>query len=695
MRNCSYLLVLLMVIALIPLSSQAQEKEDPFLWLENIQGEKAMQWVKNQNEKTVSELKKHPEFNEIKNEIMDILNSKDRIAYPSITGDYIYNFWQDETYQRGIWRRTTFEQYLADSPDWETVLNIDSLCKAENEQWVYKGASFLYPDYNRCMLSLSRGGSDAVVMREFDLQKKSFIEDGFFLPEAKGSVSWIDKNTLMVSTNFGQGTVTTSGYPRIVKVWKRGTDLDQATLLYEGKKDDMGVWGYVINTPERQYRLVRRALTFYTTEIYVEENSDLIKLNIPEDCNVGSFFKNQMLIQLKSDWDINDRTYPQGALISIDYDRFLNGKRDFTIIAEPDARSSITSFRTTKNHLLINMLVNVKSKLYQYTMTNDTWEKEKVKAPDYGSIRIGSTDEFSDRYFFTYTNFLNPSTLYLADGSDTQIKKVKSLPHFFDSSKFTVKQNEVASKDGTMIPYFVVAPKDIKKDGTNPTLLTAYGGFEIPRLPSYSAVTGTAWLERGGIYVLANIRGGGEFGPKWHQAGLKENRQLVYDDFIAVSEDLINKKITSPDHLGIMGGSNGGLLVGVAYTQRPDLYDAVVCSVPLLDMKRYNKLLAGASWMAEYGNPDIPEQWEYIKQYSPYQNLEKSEDYPRVFFNTTTRDDRVHPGHARKMAAKMENQGHPFFYFENTEGGHGSGVTHEQRALMTTLEYVYLLKMLR
>jgi len=695
MKIFNYFLSLLIMLTLLPLNGNTQEKEDPFLWLEDIEGEKSLQWVKAQNEKTVAELKKYPEFQEIKEEILNILDSQDRIPTPSIRGDYVYNFWQDKNHERGVWRRTSFQQYLSPSPAWETVLDIDSLSQAENEKWVYKGASFLYPDYERCMLRLSRGGSDAVVMREFDLKKKNFIKDGFYLPQAKGIASWIDENTLLVCTDFGEGTLTTSGYPRMAKVWNRGTDLKEAELLYEGKTDDMGVWGFVINTQERQYRLIERALTFYTFQTYVKEDGELIKLDIPEDSEVGGFFKNQMFIHLKSDWKPGNETYPQGALISIDYDRFLRGAQDFSIILTPDARSSITSFQTTENYLLLNLLTNVRSELYQYTLQGGKWQKQKVNTPDYGTISIGSTDEFSDRYFFTYTNFLNPSTLYFVSESGKNIQKVKSLPDFFDSSQLMVQQFEVASQDGTMIPYFVVSPQNMQNDGSHPTLLYAYGGFEIPMLPRYNATVGTAWLKRGGVYVVANIRGGGEFGPKWHQAGLKENRQRVYDDFIAVSQDLIDRKITSPEHLGIMGGSNGGLLVGVAFTQRPDLYNAVVCAVPLLDMKRYNKLLAGASWMAEYGNPDISEQWEYIKQYSPYQNLKKNQDYPRVFFNTTTRDDRVHPGHARKMAAKMADQGHPFFYFENTEGGHGSGVTHEQQALMLALEYVYLHKMLK
>ncbi len=695
MKKCINVLTMIMVISVFSLNGYTQEKDDPFLWLEEIEGEKALEWVKVQNKKTVSELKNDPEFNEIKEEILEILNSTERIVYPSILRNYIYNFWKDETFKRGIWRRTTFKQYFTGDPQWETVLNIDSLCQSEDEQWVYKGASFLYPDYDRCMLNLSRGGGDAVVRREFDLKKKSFIENGFYLPEAKGSVSWIDENTLMVSTNFGEGTVTPSGYPRMTKIWKRGTKLEQAELLYEGSKEDMGVWGYVMHTPERQYRLISRGITIYKRQTYIEEKGKLIKLDLPEDCDMNGFFKNQMLVQLKSDWNIGGKTYPQGALISIDYNRFLKGDRKFTVILAPDARSSITSLATTKNYLLLNLLTNVRNKLYRYALQDGKWVREKVDTPDFGTIGIGSTDDFSDRYFFTFTDFLNPSTLFYVPGPDKDIQKVKSLPHFFNGSKFTVQQFEAVSTDGTKIPYFAVSPKSMKKDGTNPTLIHAYGGFQVPMLPKYDASTGTSWLERGGVFVVANIRGGGEFGPKWHQAGLLENRQLVYDDFFAVSQDLIEKKITSPEHLGIIGGSNGGLLVGVAFTQRPDLYNAVICSSPLLDMQRYHKLLAGASWMAEYGNPDIPEQWEFIKEYSPYHNLKETMDYPKVLFTTNTRDDRVHPGHARKMAARMAEQGHPFYYFEDTEGGHGYGVTHEQLAVMAALQYVYLHKMLR
>ncbi|HEM49192.1 MAG TPA: S9 family peptidase, partial [Caldithrix sp.] len=413
-----------------------------------------------------------------------------------------------------------------------------------------------------------------------------------------------------------------------------------------------------------------------------------------EDAQLDGFFKNQMLVELKSDWLVEDNTYKQGALLSVDFDKFINGDRNFQVIYEPDERSSLGSVSNTKDFILLNKVTNVRSELIKSKFIDGQWTMEKVKAPDFGSIGIATADDFSNQYFFTFTNYLEPSSLYYVS-DDQQIKKVKSLPHFFGSSKFQVEQYEAKSKDGTMIPYFIVFAKDMKLDGSNPTLLYGYGGFEISMRPRYSATIGNSWLEMGGVYVVANIRGGGEFGPKWHQAALKENRQLAYDDFHAVAEDLIKRKITSPEHLGIEGGSNGGLLVGVAFTQRPDLYNAVVCAAPLLDMRRFNKILAGASWMGEYGNPDVPEEWAYISKYSPYHNLDKSKKYPKVLFTTTTRDDRVHPGHARKMSARMTDMGIDNFYFENTEGGHGAGVTNEQRAFMTAVEFTYLHKMLK
>lgn len=679
----------LLSILLLPIFVFAQEKEDPYLWLEEIDSPKAMEWVKAQDTITVDELNKFPEFQNLYENNLKILNSKERIAYPSIVGKYIYNFWQDSTNERGLWRRTTLDEYLKPSPEWETVLDIDSLSKADGVNWVYVVANFLYPDYNLCLVNLSRGGSDATVVKEFDLRAKKFVKGGFELPEAKNEVNWIDRDHLFVATDFGEGSMTTSGYPRILKEWTRNTPLSDAKTIFEGEPKDVWVYGNELNTPERSYQFVYRGITFYTRHMYAVINDSLVKLDLPDDIQFSGIFKNQMLLELKSDWKVGGKLYHQGDLISIDYDKFLNGKRDFSLIFRPSARESIAGVGSTKDYLLVSRLNNVRSELYKYDFDKNNWTGKKIDAPDYGSIEIVSTSDFSDKFFFTYTNFLNPSTLYLYE-EDGTIKKVKSLPQFFDADKFEVKQHEAVSKDGTKIPYFIVFSKDIKYNGKNPTLQYAYGGFEVSMVPYYSATIGTEWLSRGGVYVLANIRGGGEFGPKWHLAVIKQNRQKAYDDMIAVSEDLIKRKVTSPQHLGIMGGSNGGLLVGVMLTERPDLYNAVVCQSPLLDMKQFNKLLAGASWMGEYGNPDNPEDWAYIKKYSPYQNVYKDKKYPPVLFTTSTRDDRVHPGHARKMAALMESFGNPVYFYEYTEGGHSAGVTNKEIAFESALTFSFL-----
>lgn len=680
-------LVTLTILAMVTQLIMAQNN-DPYLWLEKVDDDKALEWVEEWNKKSLATLTSQPDYENIFGKNLEILNSVDRIADPTIRGNHIYNFWQDKMHQRGIWRRATTKSYLAGNPDWEVLLNIDELSEKDGEKWVFKGATGLYPDYNKFLVNLSKGGGDAVLIKEFDARTKSFVENGFTLPEAKGGASWIDENTLMVSTDFGDG-VTTSGYPKQVKIWKRGTNLNDAKEAFNGNENDMGIWGYTQHTRDRVYQVIMRRTSFYEGEYYFLENGELLKPELPEDIELNTFFNGQVIFQLKSDWTMNNQTFPQGAVISIEYDDLLAGKKNFELVVEPGERSSITEISDTKDCLLVNMLNNVKSELFAFRY-DGKWTKEKIDAPDFGNISLSSSDQFSNDYFFYFQNFLEPSTLYYGNAETGKFSKVKSLSSWFPTEKYQVKQFEAISKDGTPIPYFVVHAKSIKFDGTNPTLLYAYGGFEIPQLPRYSALTGTAWLEKGGVYVLANLRGGGEFGPQWHQAGLKENRQRVYDDFHAIAEDLISKKITSPKKLGIYGGSNGGLLVGVAFTQRPDLYGAVVCAVPLLDMKRYNKLLAGASWMAEYGNPDVPEEWEYIRKYSPYHNLKEGMNYPEVFFTTSTRDDRVHPGHARKMVAKMNDMGYKIYYFENTEGGHAGASTNEQRAKMYALLYSYL-----
>ncbi len=666
---------------------QATE-DDPFLWLEEVEDEKALSWARDQNAKSTEALESHNQFESIHDRLLEIYNSDDRIPGASFRGPFVYNFWQDEENERGLWRRTTLDDYKKDDPSWETMVDVDSLSKAEDEDWVFKGTTYLEPDFERVILRLSRGGADAVVMREFDTVKKGFVEDGFQLEEAKGSVSWKDEHTLYVGTDFGEESMTESGYPRITKVWKRGQSLEEAKILFDGEKTDVGVWPSVLVTPDRRYEFVSRSIEFYKTEEYAIVDGQTIRIDIPLDANLVTIFKNQMIVRLKSDWKVDGATLPQGSLIAMDYDRFLKGDRDFTVLVEPDERSSIEDIGRTRDLLLVNMLANVRGELFEYVFEDGTWSQHRVNAPQNGTIRLGGQDEFTNRYLFYFEGFVQPQSLYFVEEGKTDPILLKSLPAFFDATGQKVEQLEVASKDGTMISYFVVRSEDA--EGPAPALLYGYGGFEISIKPSYLSASGSAWLEKGGVFVTANIRGGGEFGPRWHVSALKENRQLCYDDFHAVAEDLANRGITTPRQLGIKGGSNGGLLVGVAFTQRPDLYGAVVCAVPLLDMKRYNQLLAGASWMAEYGNPDIPEEWEYIKEYSPYHNLDADANYPRVFFYTSTRDDRVHPGHARKMVARMQEMGHEVLYYENIEGGHAAATTNDQRAYIDALQFAYL-----
>lgn len=670
-------------------------QDDPYLWLEEVDGPKALEFVNKQNKTTLDRLSAVKEYQSIYDKSLEIYNSTERIVYPSMSGQYVYNFWQDKDHVRGIWRRTTKQSYENGNPAWETLLDIDAMSARDSVKWVFKGASGLYPDYNLFLVNLSKGGGDATIVREFDASKKAFVENGFTLEESKGGASFLDQNTVIVSRNFGENTLTTSGYPRQVKIWKRGTPINEAKIIFEAETTDMSAGGGEMRDGSTTYTMVWRAKTFYTSDSYVMVNDKLERLDIPQDARVRGLLNDQLIVMLKSDWEVNGKTYKQGSLISLKMTSLLKGQKEALLIYEPDEFSSISGVSSTRNKLLLDVLTNVKNELYIYSFARGRWEKNRVKAPDFGTISLNDVDEFSDRYYFTYTNFLTPTTLYIADAADNSLKPYKSLPAFFDATRYKVEQYKTKSKDGTLVPYFVVSSKTMKADGKNPTVMYGYGGFEIPSMPSYSAIIGNAWLANGGVYVLANIRGGGEFGPKWHQAGLKQNRQRVYDDFHAIAEDLIAKKITSGKHLGIYGGSNGGLLVGVAFTQRPDLYNAVVCAVPLLDMQRYNKLLAGASWMGEYGDPDKPEEWAFIKKYSPYHNLKKDAKYPEVLFYTSTRDDRVHPGHARKMAAKMIDMGYPVLYYENTEGGHAASSTNEQRAKSNALNYAYFLMKLR
>ncbi|MDZ8118498.1 prolyl oligopeptidase family serine peptidase [Pontiella agarivorans] len=680
---------------LLIMTMAAMAQNDPFQWLEEVDSEKAMAWVEQQNADTLNVLTNYPKYNAVYEKTLEILNSQERIAYPGIRGSHFYNFWQDAEYPRGVWRRTTPTEYAKKNPEWEVMLDVAELAEKENEKWSYKGVDVLAPDFDVALVKLSRGGGDAVVVREFDMHKKAFIENGFKLDEAKTRVSWLDRDTLLVGTDFGEGSLTSSGYPRQVKKWKRGTPLSEAELIFEGETSDVSVGAYVQRTAERNYVMVYRGISFYESEYRAYENGKLIPLDIPLTADLSGIFKNHLLVTPKKEWNVAGKTVAAGSLVALDYEALLKGKHAASILFQPSEKDSLGDVSSTENQLIVRIFKGGRfDEFERHTFSNGKWAAEKIDAPEFGTLSVVSADDYSDRFFFTHESALRARALYFSEKPGSEIVKMKSMPEFFDPSGFEVKLHEAVSKDGTKIPYSVVFPKAGKMDGTTPTLLYGYGGFEVSLRPFYSPVMGSTWLANGGAFAVANIRGGGEFGPAWHDAARKENKQKSYDDFIAVSEDLIKHGYASPETLGIQGGSNGGLLVGAVTMQRPDLFRAVICEVPLLDMKRYHKLLAGASWMAEYGDPDNPDEWAYIKKYSPYQKLYKDRKYPKVFFKTTTRDDRVHPGHARKMAAKMKSMGHPVFYFENTEGGHGAGVTNEQRAQSTAISYVYLLKML-
>jgi len=692
-----------LALSLLCLTSMAQTTApaDPNLWLEDVLGERALNWVKDHNAKSTAQLQSG-DYAALRTELLGVLNAKDRIPGVRRMGDAFYNLWQDEKNKRGLWRRTTLAEFAKAEPQWETVLDVDALGQAEGESWVFHGAQCLGPDYRLCLVSLSRGGSDAHVVREFDTVTKSFVKDGFSLPEAKSEVDWQDADHLLVGTDWGADSLTDSGYPRVIKRWKRGTPLASAQTVYEGQKTDVSAFASVDRSLGHERVLVGRAPDFYNTEQFLLRKDDsLQKVNLPTDMRF-SFWNERIVLNPRSEFKFDGKTYAAGSLLIGDAAAVLAGKAALQTLFTPSSTRSLAGYTITKTHVVMNISDNVASRLEEWNFAGKTPTRRVVHAPFPGTLSAQSLydtelkhDPLGESYFVQYADFLTPDTLFHAHAGTDKREVLKSRQPQFNAAGMKAEQFFATSRDGTKVPYFVITPKGFVANGQAPTLLYGYGGFEVSMQPGYSGGRGRAWLARGGVFVLANLRGGGEYGPSWHYAAVKENKQKVFDDFIAVAEDLIARKISSPRHLGIQGGSNGGLLVGAVYVQRPDLFNAVDCQVPLLDMRRYHTLLAGASWMAEYGNPDKPEEWAYISKYSPYQNLKADVKYPKVFFVTSTRDDRVHPGHARKMAALMESQGHDFLYYENIEGGHGGAADNEQRATMQALEFSFLWQQLR
>jgi prolyl oligopeptidase len=680
---------------MIGTAATAEPGTDPFLWLEDVEGERALDWVRARNAESEAELASGAEFDALQHDLQAILDSDAKIPYVSKIGDFYYNFWKDRAQPRGLWRRTTLDSYRSAEPAWETVLDIDALNAAEGENWVWQGAQCLKPGYRRCLIALSRGGADANVTREFDLVDKTWVDGGFFRPEAKGGLRWIDQDSVYVFTDFGPGSMTGSGYPRMVKQWRRGTPLDEASLVYEGEAGDMYIAASRDHTPGFERDFVNRTLAFYNDELYLRgTDGALTKIDAPNSAN-KSVHREWLLLELRDAWEVGGRTWPSGSLLAANFDAFMSGRRELTALFEPSATSSLAGFAATRNHLLLNVLDDVKNRLYVVTPGSEGWQRQPLPGIDAaGTLSAWAVDEdSSDAYFLTVNDYITPTTLLLGEVGQAP-QPLKRMPAFFDGSRYQVSQHFTASRDGTRVPYFMVAAKDLALDGSHPTLLYGYGGFEISLTPNYAPAVGRGWLQYGGVFVVANIRGGGEYGPRWHQAALKANRHRAYEDFAAVAEDLVRRGVTRADKLGIQGGSNGGLLVGNMLTLYPQLFGAVVCQVPLLDMQRYHKLLAGASWMAEYGDPDQPQEWEFIRGFSPYHNVQADRQYPKVLFTTSTRDDRVHPGHARKMMARLQEQGHAATYYENIEGGHGGAADNRQLAHMQALAYTFLRKTL-
>jgi len=683
---------LFLVMSTIQSTNRADEPaSDPHLWLEDVTGERQLDWVRARNALTTEALAGTDAFRKLEARLLSILDSKERIPMVSKIGDRFYNFWRDAKNPKGLWRRTTLEEYRKPEPAWETVLDLDALAAAEGENWVWHGATVLEPEDRRCLLSLSRGGADADVVREFDLQTRAFVAGGFTLPEAKSRVAWRDAGSLFVATDFGPGSLTTSGYPRTVREWRRGTPLETATIVYEGRPDDMSVRGHRDLTPGFERDFVHRQIGFWTSEMFLRRDGRLVKIEKPDDAT-AAVHREWLLVELRSDWTVGAATYKAGSLLAADFEAFLAGERRLHVLFEPTERVSLASFATTKGHVVLTMLDNVRSRLAAVSPRDGRWHREPLPGvPDIGTATAVPVDDLeSDEYFLITSGPTEPSTLSLGSIGAAGVERLKQAPSFFDATGLAVSQHEAVSEDGTKIPYFQIAPKALPLDGSSPTLLYGYGGFEIPLVPGYDALAGAAWLEKGHAYVIANIRGGGEFGPQWHQAALKAKRPRAYEDFIAVAEDLIRRKVTSPERLGVKGGSNGGLLVGNMYTMRPDLFGAVVCQVPLLDMRRFHTLLAGASWMGEYGDPDKPEEWRFIRGFSPYHNVARERRHPPILLTTSTRDDRVHPAHARKMTALLLEQGKEVHYYENIEGGHGGAADNKQRAFLDALGWTFL-----
>jgi prolyl oligopeptidase len=687
----------LAIAAGTPALTQTLSTADPYLWLEPLHSPRALAWVEKENARSLAVLKGDQRYEAFHRDALAIVNAADRIPEPERIGPAVYNFWQDPSHVRGLWRRASRESYAGADPGWESVLDLDALSAAENANWVWKGANCPPPSFRLCLVGLSDGGEDAVRLREFDLATKAFVAGGFDLPHSKQNADFLDDDTLIVTRDWGPGSMTASGYGFVVKTLRRGQALDQAHEVFRGTPSDVAVNAQVLRDAQGEKAvLIDRAVSFFESEYFLMTPGGLVRLPLPPKSSVEGLIDGRLIVSLKQDWTpAGGAALPQGALIALSSKALERGEAGpVELLIAPGPRQSIEQVAVTASRVTVALYDNVRGRLITFARQGRTWRRGDLPVAANASVTIAAAGEMDDGLYFEVESFLEPTRLWQADAAGGDARAIKALPARFDASRDAVDQYVVASRDGTAIPYFVVHPKAMKLDGSNPTLLYAYGGFQVSMLPSYSAAIGKLWLENGGVYVLANIRGGGEFGPAWHEAGLKTDRQRIYDDFAAVARDLIARKITSPRRLGIEGGSNGGLLMGVEFEQHPELWRAVVIQVPLLDMMRFEEIGAGASWVGEYGSVANPKERAFLASISPYQNLKSGVAYPEPFFVTSTKDDRVTPSHARKMAARMQAMGLPFLYFENTNGGHAAAANLQERAERVALEFTYLTRKL-
>ena len=678
-----------------PPAQAATDSADPNIWLEDLQGPRALEWARNENQRTLAALRADPRFAHMQERALDAMQANDRIPYVSMQRDGLYNFWQDQQHVRGVLRRTTLASYRTAQPQWETVLDIDALSQTEHANWVYQGINCLPPEMRRCLVSLSNGGRDANVVREFDSVTRTFVDGGFNLPEAKQSVSWIDADTLLVARDWGAGTLTSSGYPFVVKRLRRGQAIELAQEVFRGSADDIGAFGFVLRDAAGVVHGVgvSRVITTFQNETTILRDSGPVQLPLPRKSGLAGIVDGRLLVSLQEPWSpAPGLQFATDTLVSYD---LAEWERDPVharpgLVWAPGPRQTLGGTATTRTQLLINVLDNVRGRAYALDYANGAWSTHPIALPENATIGLTAASDDNSQAMFVVSDFLTPATLWLYDGATSRAETIKSAPPRFDASRLTVEQLEATSRDGTRIPYFVVHRRDMRLDGSTPTLLYGYGGFQsTSEVPYYSSVLGRLWLQQGNAYVVANLRGGGEFGPDWHETAMGPHKQRTWDDYIAVAEDLIHRRITSPRRLGVIGGSQGGLLVGTAITQRPDLFHAAVIEVPLFDMLRYHLIGAGSSWIGEYGDPRIPEQRAWIEPYSPYQHLRAGVTYPDPFIMTSTADDRVTPAHGRKAAARLGQLHQRYYYYENQDGGHAAAANIPESAMEQALIYTY------